>query len=71
MHVDTRWRGGGVFDGKMTDYSMQHAYLLTSVSPQLHTTTKSSQKNKKKKESLDSLGGMLQNDAVTECLVSD
>lgn len=58
---------------KRTDYSMQHAYLLTRVSPQLHTTTKSSQKNKKKKikESLDSLGGMLQNDAVTECLVSD
>lgn len=49
MHVDTRWRRGGVFDGKMTDYSMQHAYLLTRVSPQLHTTTKSSQKNKKKK----------------------
>lgn len=48
MHVDTRWRGEGGFDGKMTDHSMQHAYLLTRVSPQLHTTTKSSQKNKKK-----------------------
>lgn len=72
MHVDTRWRRGGGFDGKMTDHSMQHAYLLTRVSPQLHTTTKSSQKQEKKiKESLDSLGGMLQNDAVTECLVSD
>jgi len=37
-----------VFDGKRTDYSMQHAYLLTRVSPQLHTTTKSSQKTRKK-----------------------
>lgn len=75
MHVDTRWRRGGGFDGKMTDSSMQHAYLLTRVKkkPSVAHNYQVVAKNKKKKikESLDSLGGMLQNDAVTECLVSD
>lgn len=53
---------------------MQHAYLLTRVKKKpsvAHNYQVVAKNKKKRKESLDSLGGMLQNDAVTECLVSD
>lgn len=50
MHVDTRWRRGGGFDGKMTDHSMQHAYLLTRVKKKALSCTQLPSRRKKQEK---------------------